>query len=78
MKKLKAGAVGFFSMIMSSSRQQQGHHFVDFPLDGLDMTPYVLSGQLIESYNIQKAEFIDEGNEKLEKRELTQYQSHTG
>lgn len=78
MKKLKTGATSIYSYVMSSVRQQQAHHFVDFPLDGLDMTPYVLTGQLIDSYNIQKAEFMDEGNEKLEKRELAAYQSQPG
>lgn len=78
MKKLKNGATSIMGMIMQGARQQQAHHFVDFPLDGLDMTPYVISGQLIDSYNIEKAEFMDEGNEKLEKRELTKYLTQPG
>ena len=39
---------------------------IDFPLDNLDMTPYVVDKNPIECYNIPKEMFIDAGNTKLD------------
>ena len=38
---------------------------IQFPLDDLDMTPYVQNKQTIQDYGITPEEFGDEGNEYL-------------
>lgn len=38
---------------------------VTFPVEGLDLTDYVLNSQTISDYNIQPSEFADEGNTRL-------------
>lgn len=45
-------------------------HNVDFPLDGLDMTEYVLNKKPISDYHIKKEEFIDPENTIFSKRDI--------
>lgn len=55
MKKLKSG--GYMSYMSS-----QNHHYVSFPLEGLDMTEYIINKDPISAYNIRTPEFVEEGN----------------
>jgi ubiquitin carboxyl-terminal hydrolase 4/11/15 len=67
MKKLKQGG---FSYSYSSEKP----HNVEFPLKGLDMSKHVLNAQPPAAFNIQKDEFMDEGNTLLENKEIAAYQ----
>ena len=70
MKKLKDS-----SSYWSSSDK---HLDVKFPLTGLDMTPFCVSKEPIECYNVDKKEFMDEGNEKLANRIVGEFHWEEG
>lgn len=67
MKKLK-DSWGFSSYSSGSSELM-----VEFPVTNLDMTPFVLSGQPIETYNVDKSEFMDANNNRLAGRTFPKF-----
>mgnify|MGYP000125428299 CR=1 FL=1 len=65
MKKLKGG--------FDWRNLDKGALMVDFPVDNLDMTDIVIDKKPIECYNIDKKEFMDAGNAKLEKKLIEEF-----
>lgn len=62
MKKLKSGVQ---SSIIGPLYTQPQHLFIDFPLEGLNMSPFVLNRDSIDSYGIGVEEYGDKGNERI-------------
>jgi len=63
MKKLKGFSL---SRMQSNWYETQTSKSIEFPVEGLDMTPYVINKSSIQDYNITVDEFKDEGNNRLD------------